>query len=179
MNFDDYAAWRLANLLDNTERGIVGEYLVGTALGCPGEGHRNWLPYDLHSADGTAIEVKSAGRLQAWGDGAPQSPTFSVGRATRWWDHEHGCYRGEEKQRWSRVMVFALHDWTDRGTAHPLDEKQWRFWVVPTSAIAAEFGGREGRAGIARLERMGAVSCIWDELPTAVSLSTIHEIEQE
>jgi hypothetical protein len=62
----DYWAWRLSDLLDNLERGALAEYIVATGLGVPTAGVRvPWAVWDLSTADGVRVEVKSAAYLQS------------------------------------------------------------------------------------------------------------------
>jgi hypothetical protein len=63
----DFWGWRLSDLLDNLERGVLAEFIVATAPGIPADGVRDGgAVWDLTTPDGVRIEVKSAAYLQAW-----------------------------------------------------------------------------------------------------------------
>lgn len=71
--------WSSSNLLDNTMRGLVAEYLVGLALDCVGTSVRQeWDAYDLKTADGIRVGVKSSSHLQSWHQHSPAVLPMSV-----------------------------------------------------------------------------------------------------
>ena len=57
----------MGNLVDNRNRGIFAEWLVGQALGAIGEGEvrREWDAYDLAFGE-IKVEVKASGKSQTW-----------------------------------------------------------------------------------------------------------------
>ena len=64
----DYWRWSTSDLVGNTARGVLAEYIVARALKIPtGEEIRDgWAPFDLETPDGIKIEVKSAAYVQSW-----------------------------------------------------------------------------------------------------------------
>jgi hypothetical protein len=65
MTLADFWAWSRSDLLDNTERGVLAEFIVAAAVGIPTAGVREgWAAWDLTTTDGVRIEVKSAAYLQ-------------------------------------------------------------------------------------------------------------------
>ena len=69
LGFDllDFWQWSASNLVDNAARGAVAEYLVARALGIASNGIREgWAPFDLTTASGVKVEVKSAAYVQSW-----------------------------------------------------------------------------------------------------------------
>jgi hypothetical protein len=88
LTLHDFWCWSTSDLLNNTTRGVLAEFLVATALQIPTSGVRDpWAAYDLCTADGMKIEVKSAAYLQSWAQQRPSSIVFNVPR-TRAWDPE-------------------------------------------------------------------------------------------
>src|SRR5688572_11613935 len=79
--------WMGSDLVGNTFRGAVAEYLVAQALGLAGAVRAEWGAFDLRTADGVKIEVKSCAYLQSWWQRAPSAISFSI-RPTRAWDPE-------------------------------------------------------------------------------------------
>ena len=49
----DYWRWSASNLLDNTARGILAEFIVASALGVAGGLRTEWDAYDLKTESGT------------------------------------------------------------------------------------------------------------------------------
>ena len=58
-NLSDYWRWSSSNLLDNTERGVLAEFLVANALGLTDKPRVEWGSHDLKTPAGTKIKVKS------------------------------------------------------------------------------------------------------------------------
>ncbi len=55
--------WAASDLVSNTLRGILAEYIVACALDLPQEVRVEWDAFDLKTAQGLKIEVKSAAYL--------------------------------------------------------------------------------------------------------------------
>ena len=136
----DFWQWSCSDLIENTTRGILAEFLVATALGIsvkkPREG---WAPWDLTANDGTKVEVKSAAFLQVWYQKKHSKVKFGIGR-TKAWDPETNKL-SEDLDRRSDVYVFALHAHKDQSTIDPLDVSQWEFFILPTALINDRLGG--------------------------------------
>ena len=62
----DFWRWAYSDLLNNTHRGVLAEFLVHSALETKDVARADWLPFDLTSPSGLRIEVKSSAYLQAW-----------------------------------------------------------------------------------------------------------------
>ena len=62
----DFWRWAYSDLLNNTHRGVLAEFLVHSALEAKDVARADWLPFDLTSPSGLRIEVKSSAYLQAW-----------------------------------------------------------------------------------------------------------------
>jgi len=61
----DYWAWAFSDVVNNTERGKLAEFIVASALGVADGVRSTWEKYDL-SFMGRGVEVKSAAYVQAW-----------------------------------------------------------------------------------------------------------------
>lgn len=140
LDFDvlEFWRWSTSDLVDNTTRGVLAEFIVAKALGIdttlPREG---WATWDLNwrvAPDTTlAIEVKSAAYLQSWGQKRLSTIQFVVPRR-RGFD----AVANELEQSASRhahVYVFCLLAHQDKTTIEPTDLDQWRFWAVPTKHL--------------------------------------------
>jgi hypothetical protein len=132
----DFWGWSVSDLVDNTARGVLAEFIVATALAIPTDGVReSWASWDLTTPDGIRVEVKSAAYLQSWGQKGVSRITFNTPK-TLAWDADGGRY-ADIAQRQAQVYVFALLAHTDKATLNPLDLDQWTFYVLATSVLDA------------------------------------------
>ncbi len=84
--------WRrsASDLLNNTTRGLLADFLVARALGLQEhEIRREWDAYDLVTPEGMRVEVKSAAYVQSWAQTRPSATSLRV-RKTRAWLLEVG-----------------------------------------------------------------------------------------
>lgn len=126
--------WTSSDLMSNTTRGIVAEYLVAQALGIAKDSVRDeWAAYDLKALDRTRVEVKSAAYIQSWHQDKLSRITFNV-RRTRAWDKYTGRL-GSDVRRHADVYVFALLAHADQSTIDLLNVSQWEFFVLPTVVL--------------------------------------------
>jgi len=126
--------WSSSDLLSNSMRGVLAEYLVARALRPDGPGVREeWAAYDLTTEGGIKVEVKSAGYLQSWHQQQLSRISFVVPK-TRPWDASTNRL-GEVPARQADVYVFALLSHQDKSTVDPMDVGQWTFFVLPTSVL--------------------------------------------
>jgi hypothetical protein len=125
----DFWQWSGSDLVDNTYRGVLAEFLVAKALGIPTDGVRqSWTPYDLQTAEGVKIEVKSAALLQSWGQRELSSIQFVVPRR-RGFDGITNQLEATPS-RHADVYVFALLAHEDKNSVDPLQLEQWTFYVL-------------------------------------------------
>ena len=132
----DYWRWSSSNVLDNTERGIVAEFLVANALGLTDKPREEWGSYDLKTCAGTKIEVKSSAYLQSWHQKKLPAIEFRIARRKQAWDPDTGVIKPHDPPiRFADIYVFCLLKHKDQCTVNPLDTKQWEFYAVSTSRI--------------------------------------------
>lgn len=130
--------WSGSDLVSNTARGLLAEFIVASALGLTSEPREEWRPFDLLTASGKKIEVKSCAYLQVWGQDKPSDIAFNI-RPTRAWEAETGTFAAELKRQ-ADIYVFALLAHKDKSTLNPLDLDQWEFYVVATNLLDARTG---------------------------------------
>ena len=140
LDFDVLGFWRwsASDLVSNTTRGVLAEYLVAAALGISdGCVRREWAGCDLEAPDGTLVEVKSAAYIQSRHQERLSQVSFRVPK-TRGWDRETNRQDDDPRRR-ADVYVFALLAHTDQPTLDPLDVSQWMAmtWVMAGSASSA------------------------------------------
>lgn len=99
--------WSASDLVDNTMRGVLAEFIVAKALGLVGDKPReSWAKFDLQTSGGLKVEVKSAAYLQSWAQQRLSRIAFSY-RATRGFDADTNKTE-DVPLRHADVYVFAL-----------------------------------------------------------------------
>jgi hypothetical protein len=138
VGLSDFWAWSTSDLIDNTTRGRLAEFIVAVAAGIPISGVQDpWAAWDLTMPDPEPIriEVKSAAYLQRWRQKRYSVIQFST-RKTLAWDAETDVM-DTVRRRQAQVYVFALFAHKEVETLDPLDVSQWRFFVLPTQVLDA------------------------------------------
>lgn len=163
----DFWSWTASDLLSNSLRGQLAEYIVGSAMDCigPDDVRLEWNAYDL-SVDDIRIEVKSTAFLQSWGPTTPGSMKFGIGDALAW-DARTNTW-STQRRRSADVYVFCVHIATDRSSANPLELNQWRFYVVPTATLDAQLPHQRSISLSALPAKTGATPCTYGALATAI-----------
>lgn len=134
-NLLSFWQWSASDLVSNTLRGLLAEYLVAQAVAAAQGIREEWAPYDLRTPDGITVEVKSAAYIQTWHQERLSPIVFSCAK-TRAWDPQTGSYE-DEPRRQAEVYIFALLAHQEQATLDPLDLDQWEFYVVPTAVLDA------------------------------------------
>jgi len=156
----DFWRWTGSLLLNNTSRGNLAEFIVAQALGITQGVRATWDSFDLLTARGLKIEVKSSAYVQAWTQKRLCTPTFGIAPA-KGWDPDTNVY--SEKRRHAHVYVFCLLHHTDQQTIDPLDLDQWTFYVLPTRMLD-EHHPTQKSLGLGTLRRLGAEEVGFAEL---------------
>lgn len=140
--------WRFAmnDLRTNSVRGYLAEFLVARAVGSTAS-RVEWDPWDVTAPDGTRVEVKSSGFLQAWVQKKLSRPTFRVAPAYGW-DTATGDWSTEQGFN-ADAYVFCLHSATTHAEYDPLAVSQWRFYVAGRASIAGRAGASMGLTALA------------------------------
>lgn len=162
-------SWSASDLLSNTLRGRLAEFIVATALGRADGIRQEWDDVDLRLADGTSVEVKSAAYVQSWQQREPSKIRFDIA-PTLGWDAETNV-TSDEVERRATVYVFCLLGAPDRLDVDPLDLGQWRFFVLPTRVLDARLPGQK-KIRLAPLLRLGPTECEYSALAATVLAAT-------
>jgi hypothetical protein len=132
----DFWSWAFSDLLQNSLRGVYGEWIVAQLLGIAAPAVRNpWGVYDLETPAGTSIEVKTCGFIQAWSSEPSVKLVFS-GLKSQVWEQESNTYPNPPEYH-AQYYVFCLNlaeKWED---FTPLSLNQWRFFLLSRSEVEA------------------------------------------
>jgi len=164
LNKQEFQEWAYDDLLTNTTRGVLAEYIVATALGIRDTKRREWAQYDLEIG-GVGVEVKSAAYVQAWEQARVSEITFGIRRAQGWDDRTNT--HADSATRSASVYVFCLLEGEDRNQIDPLDTAHWTFFVLSTSEIDRQVPTQK-TIRLGALKALGAHPCTYDELKAAI-----------
>lgn len=130
----DFWQWAYSDLLSNTNRGRLAEFIVARALGLGLTDVRiEWDAFDLITPTGVKVEVKSAAYLQRWFQKKPSDISFDIS-PKRGWDDTTNEYEPTSRHH-ADVYVFALLAHQDKASVDLLDLTQWKFYVLSTATL--------------------------------------------
>lgn len=157
--------WCMSDLVSNTTRGKLAEYLVACALGVADGVRLEWDAYDLKTKSGIKVEVKSAAYLQSWQQTRPSAVSFSI-RPTFGWDAATNVYDVEQKRQ-ADMYVFALLHHQDKATLDPLNVAQWTFYILPATVLNEQVRAQK-RISLTTLRRLGATEANFAEIAAVI-----------
>lgn len=165
LEVNDFVKWAYGNLLNNTTRAVVGEYLVHKALDSSTKQRIDWDAYDI-LYKGFKIEVKSSGYLQTWNkEGQYSKINFDISKKDPWIS-EKNQYFGK-KCRYSDLWVFCVHLEKGITRANSLDESQWEFYCVTSEWLNQEFCDQKS-VGLSILHKKGINPVSFDKLKITI-----------
>ncbi|MDR1020170.1 MAG: hypothetical protein LBL73_05380 [Synergistaceae bacterium] len=130
---NDFWRWHSSDLLNNTLRGALAEFIVAKALGIKTDEVRpGWEPYDLLFCSMWRIEVKASAYVQSWSQKSNSVLRFTI-RPTHTWTPESG-YAGEILHQ-SDMYIFCVLDERNPEIADPLILDQWSFYPALTAEL--------------------------------------------
>lgn len=141
----DFWRWAFSDLIDNTQRGVMAEFLVYSSLSSvtpDAKMRENWLPFDVTSPSGRRIEVKSAAYIQAW---TPENIfaqiRFDIGKKLAW--NNATVSSATIAKRNCDLYVFCLFTAKTKDISL-LDLDYWDFYVLPTSVLDEKVPDQKG-----------------------------------
>ena len=134
--------WRFAmnDLRINNVRGYLAEFLVVRAVGSSGP-RVEWDPWDVTAPDGTRIEVKSTGFVQAWAQNKLSTPTFQVSAAYGWDAAEGPGRRNSCSAQTSMCSAYTQQRPTTNTTPGCFPVAVLRRWQVGHRGTGRRFDG--------------------------------------
>ena len=145
LDIASFQQWATGNLVENRNRGIFAEWLVGQALQAldDHEFRQEWHPWDLQYG-GARIEVKASGRSQSWDPLRPSKPSFGVAAPGQiWCEKTKKWQQNDQGTRPAHVYVFCLHNPVPATNANVADPTTWDFWVIPAQVLDDELGAQQ------------------------------------
>ena len=137
----EYWRWSGSDLLGNTERGVVAEFLVAKVLGVVDKVRREWTECDV-VFDDIKIEVKSAAYRQSWAQDKNKVPKiqFSIAKTKESWKPETGeITKHDPPKRIAALYVFCVlgtkQGFKDGKIPDPLNTDEWEFYVLDTVSL--------------------------------------------
>jgi hypothetical protein len=146
----EFWQWAYSDLVSNTTRGVLAEFVVATAIGAPPAVRNPWQAFDLMTPTGITIEVKSSAFVQSWQQHHVSKPVFAIAPS----------------RSPAQVYVFCLLTSLDR-PVDPLDVGEWEFFVVATAQLNRELAGRKS-ISLPLLRRLCPGRCGYDDLLTNI-----------
>ena len=120
--------WSNSDLLTNTARGILAEFLVASALDLVENPRIEWESHDLILESDVKIEVKSAAKYQKWKQSKESPINFTISKKYEW-NNGTGEY-SSESLRSADIYVFCVLNEID-----PINLDNWDFYVLLTERI--------------------------------------------
>ena len=162
---NDFWKWQASDLLNNTLRGALAEFIVAKALNINTNIPReDWNEYDLLFGGKYKIEIKASAYIQSWEQKQNSKIIFSIS-PSRAWDSSVGY--SEDPKRHSDLYVFCLFAEKDREKANPLILDKWEFYPVLTMELNKCFQ-QQKTIGISSIKRLCPKPCNYHSLCNTV-----------
>jgi len=156
----DFWAWNQSDLIENRNRGILAEFLVRQALGIDSPTRLEWDAYDLITADGLKIEIKSAAYVQSWKQNRYSSISFDIKPTkTLLGDNNYST----QSTRQSDVYIFCLLHHMHQDTTNPMNLDQWTFYLTATHDLNRKLPKQKSMS-ISTIETVPHIKCTYMEL---------------
>jgi hypothetical protein len=165
LNKNEFWSWAYSDFLSNTLRGVLAEFLVSQCIDAVGESRTEWDAYDLQTACGRKIEVKSSAYLQTWQQAKPSIIRFDIAKKAKF--HEATNSYCGEPARHADTYVFCVFAEKDKEKANPLDTDQW-FFIVISTVVLEERLKNQKTVGLSTLENIGGKRVSCSELRSAI-----------
>lgn len=161
IKLSNFWSWAYSDLMGNTERAKLAEYIVATAINKENIVTNHFSKYDLITNENIKIEVKTSAYLQSWGQKDYSKIIFNIPK-TYGWNNTDNTYE-KEKKRQSEVYVFCVLKHKNQYTVNPLNINQWEFYIIKT-AIINEKCNNSKTISLIKLKNIGAIKCEYKNL---------------
>jgi len=157
----EFWQWATSDLLTNTTRAILAEYIVATALGVDDTLSNDWEAYDLTSKCGLKIEVKTSAYIQSWDQKELSKIVYSIKTATEY-NPITNKFDGESI-RHSDYYIFCLLHHKDKETIDPMNLDQWTFYILDTKTLNEKLPHQK-TITLGSLLRLNPVECKYEQI---------------
>ncbi|HIP07859.1 MAG TPA: hypothetical protein EYG66_08375, partial [Mariprofundaceae bacterium] len=163
-NLLSFWQWSNSEILGNTLRGVLAEYIVSIDIKCPYEVREEWDAFDLVTPEGVKVEVKSSSYIQSWKQSKFSNISFGI-QPTIVWDENNN--RSSKAKRQSEVYVFCLLAHKEQSTIDPLNLEQWEFYVLSTNSLNEKVGNQK-TITLSSLLKLNPKKCSFGEINNAI-----------
>ena len=151
VSLQQFWQWSGSDLISNSQRGILAEFLVAPALGVDHGVRTEWDAYDMKTDSGIKVEVKASGFVQSWAQEKLSRIGFDIAPKLGW--EASTTTSATEAARPADVYVFAVHAHIHQASIDPLNVSQWEFYVLGTTVLDQECSNQK-RLSLAALQRL-------------------------
>lgn len=167
-NITDFWKWNLSDLIGNTNRGVLAEFIVKQALNIKSKTRLEWDAFDLETDDGIKIEIKSSAYIQVWKQNEFSKITFGIAPTkTLLGDNTYST----DFKRQADVYVFCLLHHKEQASLNPMDLKQWTFYVLKTETLNKK-SETQKTITLSAIEALEHKKCNYNELKNAFNSFT-------
>ncbi len=160
-NLLEFWQWSNSDLLSNTARGTLAEYIVAYDLGVVNGVRMEWDAYDLRTENGIKVEVKSAAYLQSWHQNKLSVISFGIAPSFAW-DAATNKFDTKRKRQ-ADIYVFCLLTHKDKKSVDPLNVNQWEFLLLPATILNREAKNQK-RISLNKLQSLKPTNVIFGEI---------------
>ncbi len=150
-NLLSFWQWSSSDLVGNTLRGMLAEFIVASAVGSTEGTRTEWDAFDIETPDKIKIEVKSSAYVQSWSQQKLSSICFGI-QPTLGWDAKSNTY-SKQRIRQSDIYVFCLLAHKNKDTIDPLNLDQWVFYIMAAETLNKAVGNQKTIA-LSSLEKL-------------------------
>lgn len=161
----DFWRWMGSDLVCNSMRGLLAEFIVGQALELKGGVRVEWDACDLTTPYGVRVEVKSAAYCQSWAQRRLSPISFDI--APKWPDNIATNEVSECARRAADVYVFCLLHHQDKTTIDPTQMEQWTFFVLSARVLDQQVFA-QNRIALSSLRKLGPIESNYARLRESV-----------
>lgn len=166
VSLQQFWQWSGSDLISNSQRGILAEFLVAHALSADSGVRTEWDAYDLVTDSGIKVEVKASGFIQSWAQTRLSSVGFDIAPKLSW--DASTNISATEAARPADVYVFAVHAHIAQESIDPLNVTQWKFYVLGTPVLD-EACSSQKKVSLGTLQRLCPIAVSFEDLPDAVA----------
>lgn len=167
-NMLSFWQWACSDILGNTLRGILAEYIVLSDLGNTNGVRQEWGAYDILMNNKIKIEVKSSSYLQSWSQSKLSVISFGI-QPTYGWDANTNT-QSTVLKRQADAYVFCVLSHKNKLTVDPLNMKHWEFYVIATKTLD-EAIPRQKSIRLSSLLSLKPIKCEYGNIKESIEMA--------